>query len=162
MVALVCGSGLATLAAPSLGFDVSDYFPNGIGGWIGKVLYGTLLKDSMGEFGAGLLLGTLYVASVVFILTVDIGAEFAKICNKPLHVFDQEQNGWFTWTGSDWQARTGDDLPVITHVHFTGTGTRMLTPAAAQAWAMMPGSTALPMTHSDLWSSQASTFGLPV
>jgi S-DNA-T family DNA segregation ATPase FtsK/SpoIIIE len=79
LVALVCGSGLATLAAPSLGFDVSDYFPNGIGGWIGKVLYGRLLKDSMGEFGAGLLLGTLYVASIVFILTVDIGAEFAKV-----------------------------------------------------------------------------------
>jgi hypothetical protein len=61
------------------------------------------------------------------------GAEFAKICNKPLHVFDQEQNGWFTWTGSDWQARTGDDLPVITHVHFTGTGSRTLTDSAKAA-----------------------------
>ena len=79
LVALVCGAGLATLAAPSLGFDESDYFPNGIGGWIGKVLYGRLLKDTMGDFGSGLMLGTLYVASVVFILTVDIGAEFAKI-----------------------------------------------------------------------------------
>ena len=26
------------------------------------------------------------------------GAEFAKLCNKPLHVFDQEKDGWFTWT----------------------------------------------------------------
>src|ERR687890_2081669 len=25
------------------------------------------------------------------------GAEFAKICNKPLHVFDQEQDGWYSW-----------------------------------------------------------------
>src|SRR6476620_3104343 len=25
------------------------------------------------------------------------GAEFAKICNKPLHVFDQDHDGWFTW-----------------------------------------------------------------
>ncbi len=79
LVALVCGAGLATLAAPSVGFDTSYYFPNGIGGWIGKVLYGQLLKDTMGGFGAGLMLGTLYVASIVFILTVDIGAEFAKI-----------------------------------------------------------------------------------
>jgi hypothetical protein len=53
------------------------------------------------------------------------GAEFAKLCNKPLHVFDQEQNGWFTWTGEAWQAR-GSDGPAITHVHFTGTGTRRL------------------------------------
>src|ERR1700741_328373 len=33
------------------------------------------------------------------------GAEFAKLCNKPLFVFDQNQNAWFAWTGSDWQRR---------------------------------------------------------
>ncbi len=54
------------------------------------------------------------------------GAEFAKLCNKPLHVFDQEKDRWFTWTGSDWQPRTASDGPVIAHVHFTGTGTRTL------------------------------------
>lgn len=54
------------------------------------------------------------------------GAEFAKLCNKPLHVFDQERDGWFSWTGSDWHARQVSDGPVITHVHFTGTGTRTL------------------------------------
>lgn len=54
------------------------------------------------------------------------GAEFAKLCNKPLHVFDQERAGWFSWTGTDWQARQPADGPVITHVHFTGTGTRTL------------------------------------
>ena len=26
------------------------------------------------------------------------GAEFAKLCNKPLCVFDQEKDGWFCWT----------------------------------------------------------------
>jgi hypothetical protein len=51
------------------------------------------------------------------------GAEFAKLCNKPLYVFDQDQNGWFEWTGSDWKAR-GADAPTIAHPHFTGTGTR--------------------------------------
>src|SRR5258706_5049725 len=30
------------------------------------------------------------------------GAEFAKLCNKPLFVFDQEQDGWFEWTGDAW------------------------------------------------------------
>ncbi len=53
------------------------------------------------------------------------GAEFAKLCNKPLYVFDQEQDGWFAWTGSDWKAR-GSDAPIVTHPHFTGTGTRVV------------------------------------
>ena len=54
------------------------------------------------------------------------GAEFAKLCNKPLFVFDQDRNGWFVWSGHDWQPRAGADLPVIGHAHFTGTGTRVL------------------------------------
>src|SRR6185369_12386500 len=52
------------------------------------------------------------------------GAEFAKLCNKPLHVFDQEQRGWFRWTGEDWDSV--NVAPVMTHAHFTGTGTRTL------------------------------------
>ena len=51
------------------------------------------------------------------------GAEFAKLCNKPLCVFDEEKNSWFCWTGSDWKAQ---GVPTITHPHFTGTGTRKI------------------------------------
>ncbi|MCR4666422.1 MAG: hypothetical protein K5657_03910 [Desulfovibrio sp.] len=51
------------------------------------------------------------------------GAEFAKICNKPLLVFDQPNNTWFTWTEDDWQKVLD---PVITARHFTATGTRFL------------------------------------
>jgi hypothetical protein len=54
------------------------------------------------------------------------GAEFAKLCNKPLHVFDQDQDQWFTWADGDWRERPASDDPVITHPHFTGTGTRSL------------------------------------
>jgi hypothetical protein len=54
------------------------------------------------------------------------GAEFAKLCNKPLYVFDQDTNRWFLWTGSTWEACEGARLPVIAHPHFTGTGTRTL------------------------------------
>jgi hypothetical protein len=54
------------------------------------------------------------------------GAEFAKLCNKPLHVFDQEKDRWFTWSGTEWQPRTNADSPVVTHPHFTGTGTRTI------------------------------------
>ena len=51
------------------------------------------------------------------------GAEFAKLCNKPLFVFDQEKDAWFEWTGQGWKNRDGTP-PRITHPHFTGTGTR--------------------------------------
>lgn len=54
------------------------------------------------------------------------GAEFAKLCNKPLFVFDQRQDGWFEWDGDGWLPRSGSDAPVVAHVHFTGTGTRLL------------------------------------
>src|SRR5207344_1140644 len=41
------------------------------------------------------------------------GAEFAKLCNKTLHVFDQDRNAWQRWTGNGWEAHA----PVISHVH---------------------------------------------
>ena len=54
------------------------------------------------------------------------GAEFAKLCNKPLHVFDQEKDEWFHWSGTDWTALGQSKWPTITHPHFTGTGTRTI------------------------------------
>ncbi len=54
------------------------------------------------------------------------GAEFAKLCNKPLYVFDQTADAWFEWDGENWRGRDGDEAPVIQHVHVTGTGTRFL------------------------------------
>ena len=51
------------------------------------------------------------------------GAEFAKICNKSLLVFDQARNDWFCWEDESWKQVT---QPVITHSHFTATGTRFL------------------------------------
>src|ERR1700675_3642427 len=47
------------------------------------------------------------------------GAEVAKLCNKPLHVFDQDKNAWFTWTGTDWHTVRPNDALIITHPHFT-------------------------------------------
>jgi hypothetical protein len=63
------------------------------------------------------------------------GAEFAKLCNKPLHVFDQDKNSWFSWTGEDWEKRSSANGPLITHPHFTGTGTRTLTANGKRAIA---------------------------
>ena len=58
------------------------------------------------------------------------GAEFSKLCNKPLFVFDQDREGWFRWSGSAWED-AGE--PVIGKTHFTGTGTRFPTDAAKAA-----------------------------
>ena len=51
------------------------------------------------------------------------GAEFAKLCNKPLFVFAQSRDQWFRWTGDAWAA---EQAPKISHIHFTGTGTRFI------------------------------------
>ena len=61
------------------------------------------------------------------------GAEFAKLCNKPLHVFDQIRASWYTWSGAEWIAVEGTDEPIIQHIHFTGTGSRHLSEAGVQA-----------------------------
>ena len=50
------------------------------------------------------------------------GVELAKFFNRPVSVFDQKANTWFSWKDNDWQ----EDLPVIDHKTFCGTGTRNL------------------------------------
>ncbi len=51
------------------------------------------------------------------------GAEYAKICNKPLFVFDQVKDAWFQWMEGEWQQV---QAPAISSQYFTGTGTRFL------------------------------------
>lgn len=58
------------------------------------------------------------------------GAEFAKICNKPLWIFDQEKNQWFRWDREAWLPCAE---PVITASHFTATGTRFLEASGKEA-----------------------------
>jgi hypothetical protein len=61
------------------------------------------------------------------------GAEFAKLCNKPLFVFDQKRDAWFRWDQMGWTECPAGDEPVISHVHFAGTGTRFLQENGKQA-----------------------------
>lgn len=58
------------------------------------------------------------------------GAEFAKLCNKPLFVFDQRREGWYHWTGEAFESVA---LPVMQHTHVCGTGTRFPTEAGVAA-----------------------------
>ena len=60
------------------------------------------------------------------------GAEFAKLCNKPLYVFDQAKNSWFFWNKEQWATATE---PLVTQKHFTGTGTRFMEASGKQALA---------------------------
>lgn len=57
------------------------------------------------------------------------GTEFAKLCNKTLYVFDQEQDAWFRWQENKWK----NEIPKIRHKHFAGTGTRFLTDKGKKA-----------------------------
>jgi len=55
--------------------------------------------------------------------------ELAKLFNRPVSVYDQERNAWFTWTDNTWKP----DNPVIAHKTFCASGTRNLSREAALA-----------------------------
>lgn len=57
--------------------------------------------------------------------------ELGKLFNRPLSVFDQAQNSWFTWHHNAWTP----DAPKIEHTTFVGTGTRNLADAGRKAIA---------------------------
>jgi len=58
-----------------------------------------------------------------------LGAEFAKLCNKPLFVFDQDRDGWFQWSGESFDlSKTRDPTYSL-----LCTGTRFLTENGALA-----------------------------
>lgn len=59
-------------------------------------------------------------------------AELGRTWHKPTYVFDQARERWFTWDSGadDW---TAVEPPRIQRRRFTGTGTRELEPAGAQA-----------------------------
>lgn len=57
-------------------------------------------------------------------------AELARTFKKPVHVFDQERKGWFTWKDGTWSE---EPKPRITRTRFCGTGTRYLSEEGRQA-----------------------------
>lgn len=57
--------------------------------------------------------------------------ELGKLFNRPVHVYGQVRQSWFTWKEGAWQP----DLPVISHSTFVGSGTRYLTPEGQAAIA---------------------------
>ena len=57
------------------------------------------------------------------------GVELAKLFNRPVHVYDQEQEQWFSWRSHEWQASD----PRLPEGSFAATGTRNLTEAGSKA-----------------------------
>ena len=74
----LCILTAAGLAAMVESFKSSDYFTKGLGGQFGHSIYVELMKDTVGVVGAGLLLGTIYVLTLAFIFSRDVGAEMEK------------------------------------------------------------------------------------
>jgi S-DNA-T family DNA segregation ATPase FtsK/SpoIIIE len=74
-LAMISFAGLSAMVQ----YGKSNYFPNDIGGLVGALIYESALKGALGPFGSAMLLGTLYVACLLFIFTKDAGGEIEKI-----------------------------------------------------------------------------------
>lgn len=63
------------------------------------------------------------------------GAEFAKLCNKTLYIFDQGRDAWHRWESpaSRWEPQKNENLPLITAHQHSGIGTRNLKPNGTAA-----------------------------
>jgi S-DNA-T family DNA segregation ATPase FtsK/SpoIIIE len=79
LLCVLTGSGLAAMVG---GFE-GNYFPHDLGGVVGKAIYTNFLAELMGGFGSAVLLGLVYILSLVFVLTTDIAGEFDRL----LHAF---------------------------------------------------------------------------
>ena len=80
---LCCIISLSSLAPMQETFFTSSaIFTAGPGGIVGGVIYRDLLKDSLGVFGAALILGTVYLLGMLFIFTRDIAAEFGRLMHN--------------------------------------------------------------------------------
>jgi len=83
ILCIISLSGLAAMIATMTdSFKGTQYFSGDLGGLLGGVIYNNLLKDTLGVFGAGLLLGMVYCIGLMFIISKDIGAEFERIGNS--------------------------------------------------------------------------------
>jgi hypothetical protein len=57
------------------------------------------------------------------------GVELAKLFNRPVHVFDQEKEKWFSWQHHGWEPSE----PILPLRNFAATGTRNLTDAGMKS-----------------------------
>jgi S-DNA-T family DNA segregation ATPase FtsK/SpoIIIE len=78
-----CITSLSALAPMQDAFFTNTaLFPEGPGGIIGRFIYVSILKDSIGVFGAALILGTIYAVGMLLIFTRDIAAEIGRLMHN--------------------------------------------------------------------------------
>jgi DNA segregation ATPase FtsK/SpoIIIE, S-DNA-T family len=77
LVSIFALCGLASMQTTFL--TNPNYFTNGPGGLLGKLIYDHFLRDTLGVFGSGLTLITVYTISLLFVFTRDIGTEFDRL-----------------------------------------------------------------------------------
>ena len=73
---IVSACGLTSMQ--NVAFINTNIYTSGPGGELGRIVFASVLKDSMGVFGSGLLQATIFVLSLVFVLTRDLGAWFDR------------------------------------------------------------------------------------
>jgi S-DNA-T family DNA segregation ATPase FtsK/SpoIIIE len=78
LIGIVTGSSLFAMIES---YQKNQYFTEGLGGLLGNWIYQELFKDTVGVFGTVVLLGAIYLLSIVFIIANDIGQEFDKLLN---------------------------------------------------------------------------------
>jgi len=76
---MLCVGAFSALWSMWESFGVSQYFTEGTGGLLGQLLYNEAFKETLGVFGSALLLGVLYVLSLLFIFTKDISTEIERM-----------------------------------------------------------------------------------
>jgi len=76
---MLCVGSFSALWSMWESFGVSQYFTKGTGGLLGQLLYNEAFKETLGVFGSALLLGVLYVLSLLFIFTKDISTEIERM-----------------------------------------------------------------------------------
>ncbi|MBI5691008.1 MAG: DNA translocase FtsK [Verrucomicrobia bacterium] len=75
VIATILSSALAAMAVEWK----SDWFPAGSGGFVGMWTYHECAEKLFGNIGSGLIIGTLYAATLLFVIFKDIGGEFEKM-----------------------------------------------------------------------------------
>jgi DNA segregation ATPase FtsK/SpoIIIE, S-DNA-T family len=78
---IVCVVSMSGILSMAEGYGRNNYYPQGLGGLVGIVLYKKVFADALGTFGSFLLFAITYLCALVFVITKDIGAEFEKIFN---------------------------------------------------------------------------------
>ncbi len=80
LIAIVASCGLAAMfVGEKESLKWSNWFPYGPGGYVGLTLYHSFLRGALGPFGAGLILGTVYMGALLFIFMRDIAGELEKM-----------------------------------------------------------------------------------